>query len=360
MFQKRSFKSWLLGLGLLICNNTPFQAARITFGSSEALPDYPIAGGVSGCYAGFVGDWLVVAGGCNFPDIPVARGGKKVYYNKVYALNVKSRPYRWVALPDYPFPVAYGAAVETKEGLVCIGGMNDTASLAEVFRIELNPAGQFSYRQLPSLPVAMNNHAATAAGAAVFVAGGNQTGHGKGLYRLESGRSDWKQLADYPGDFRSQPVLLADNAYLYLVGGFGFDAEQKVCHLPSDMIPYSLTTGKWQTSRHLPSSAYSMVGGTGVVCNGTLVLAGGVNPEIFKTAVEGNAPSDYLEKPVDWYQFNEDVLLYGVKSKSWQILRHVKGVNRAGGVLLYHGGCFYMVGGELKPGIRTASVVRYK
>ena len=51
------------------------------------LPDYPIEAGVSAPFAGFVGDWLVVAGGCNFPDVPAAEGGQKVYYREVYALN---------------------------------------------------------------------------------------------------------------------------------------------------------------------------------------------------------------------------------------------------------------------------------
>ena len=47
---------------------------------SGHLPGYPLPKGVSAPFAGFIGDWLVVAGGCNFPDIPASEGGKKVYY----------------------------------------------------------------------------------------------------------------------------------------------------------------------------------------------------------------------------------------------------------------------------------------
>lgn len=39
--------------------------------------------GVSACYGGFIGDYMVVAGGCNFPE-----PGKKKYYSGIYAARV--------------------------------------------------------------------------------------------------------------------------------------------------------------------------------------------------------------------------------------------------------------------------------
>lgn len=41
------------------------------------LPDYPITKGVSAPFAGFIKNWLIVGGGCNFPTTPAAEGGKK-------------------------------------------------------------------------------------------------------------------------------------------------------------------------------------------------------------------------------------------------------------------------------------------
>ncbi len=35
-------------------------------------------------YAGVIEGNLLIAGGCNFPDIPVADGGKKAYYRDIY------------------------------------------------------------------------------------------------------------------------------------------------------------------------------------------------------------------------------------------------------------------------------------
>nr|MDE5638509.1 hypothetical protein [Odoribacter sp.] len=52
----------------------------------KELPELWVSGkegdrqGVSAPYAGMSGDRLVVAGGCNFPGVPAAEGGEKVYY----------------------------------------------------------------------------------------------------------------------------------------------------------------------------------------------------------------------------------------------------------------------------------------
>ena len=55
----------------------------------ESLENFPadekgIEKGVSACYAGTIGDCLLMAGGCNFPEKPVAEGGKKRYYRGIY------------------------------------------------------------------------------------------------------------------------------------------------------------------------------------------------------------------------------------------------------------------------------------
>ena len=54
--------------------------------SVKELPDLVVSErdgtgeGVSAPFAGMLGDILVVAGGCNFPDKPAAGGGIKKYY----------------------------------------------------------------------------------------------------------------------------------------------------------------------------------------------------------------------------------------------------------------------------------------
>ena len=75
-----------------------------------SFPDFPLAKGVSAPFAGFVGNRLIVAGGCNFPDVPAAEGGRKKFYNAVYAIDVNVENCRWRYLSSLPFPVAYGVS----------------------------------------------------------------------------------------------------------------------------------------------------------------------------------------------------------------------------------------------------------
>ena len=102
-----------------------------------------------------------------------------------------------------------------------------------------------------------------------------------------------------------------------------------------------------------------MVGGSGVVSGNDLILAGGVDYAVFKQAMEGKAPEDYMMKPVDWYRFNNDILVYDWTGKDWRILPDVQGMARAGGILLEHDRVLYMVCGELKPGVRSPQITLF-
>ena len=93
----------LLFIPLLFCALLCIAQNRVT-----VSPGTPMERAVSGHYAGWVNGELSTYGGCDFPDIPCADGGKKVYY-----------------------PKAYGASVQVPDGTVYIGGMNATSSLSE-------------------------------------------------------------------------------------------------------------------------------------------------------------------------------------------------------------------------------------
>lgn len=324
------------------------------------FPEYPQAKGVSAPFAGFIGDRLVVAGGCNFPDVPAADGGKKMFYDTVYSVDVLSQDIQWRFLSKLPFPVAYGATAATEAGLICIGGQNENGALNDVFLLKSDG----KIMNLPSLPVSLDNGGAAVCGTMIFVTGGNQSDGGKGLYALDlSLPTAWRRLPDYPGHLRIQPVVLASSNALFLVGGYAFDAAKKHCLLATDILKYDINVGVWSKTVELvpekDGSRRCMVGGSGVVMDSCLVFTGGVNYSVFKQALEGNAPEDYMKKAIEWYQFNDDILIYNWIDNNWKVIADVSGMARAGGVLLVHDNILYMVCGELKPGIRSSSITRY-
>lgn len=353
---KRLFAPVCLALSLADCSSSLSPLAC-------RLPDYPVPGGVSAPFAGFVGRWLVVGGGCNFPDIPAAEGGQKVYYPQMYALDMTDSAAAWCPVGELPLPVAYGASVETEKGLVCIGGQCADSSLTQVFRIEPTDNGRrFAVRSLPPLPETVDNAAAACTGGVIYVTGGNQGRGGCALYSLRPDvDSTWTRLADYPGGQRVQPVLLAAGKTLCLAGGFMYDKESNRCTLPASLLAYSVETDEWSAPIPFPAKAdgglYALSGGSGVSVGGKLYLTGGVDYRIFKQAMEGRGPADYLKKPVEWYSFNRDILVYDTARGTWQVCPAAEGMGKAGGILLHHEGRMWMVCGEVKPGIRTPQVV---
>ena len=322
-------KNWWLFMLLLLGACTTDKKKEVT-----QLPDYPIEAGVSAPFAGFVGDWLVVAGGCNFPDVPAAEGGQKVYYREVYALNTADPSSEWIRQSDLPFPVAYGAMAETEDGLLCMGGMNADSVTAAVFRIEkVSGKDSFTVRMLPSMPSLVDNGAATRCGNRIYVTGGNQPEKARNLFLL------------------------------YLFGGFE-SVRPDSCALANDVLRYDVRKNQWEYETELPDYEAGMprclVGAAGVVHGGSLLLTGGVNYQIFKDAMEGRAPEGYMKKDPEWYCFNRDLLSYQPDKKVWNITEGPEQMARAGGVLLEKDGAFYMVCGEIKPGIRSSKVFVFR
>lgn len=343
----------LVALACLMC----LPAARAQQISS--LPYYPDALGVSAPFAGLIGDRLVVGGGCNFPDVPVADGGKKAFYDNVYVLDL-AQPAEWQTETPLPTPLAYGATAQTADGLVCIGGQSVDGSKTDVYLMK-SSADTLSYEVLPSLPVAIDNGGAVSIGRTVYVTGGQQSDGGCGLFALDlDNPTAWQRLTDYPGRVRQQPVVLTANGKLYLLGGFVLDKEYNVCHMPTEVLAYDPATAAWTEEGQLPPDGEGktrcLVGGAGVAVDGRLIVTGGVNAAIFKAAVEGYGPEDYLRRPAAWYRFNADILIFDTQRKTWRAIPNVDGMNRAGGALVYHNGTLIMVCGELKPGIRSPQV----
>ena len=321
------------------------------------FPPHPQAEGVSAPFAGFIGDTLIVAGGCNFPDTPAAEGGKKVFHATAYALDIRHLADGWTALPALPAPVAYGASVATPQGLVCIGGQNAQGAQTDVYLLKTD--GQTT--RLPSLPVPIDNGGACLCGQTLLVTGGNQPDAGKGLYALDlSSPTAWKRLADYPGPQRVQPIVASTPTSLLLAGGYAFDAARKVCTPSTDIWQYDIASDAWSRLDTLVSeqdgTPRCLAGGSGLVQGNRLILTGGVNHDIFRQAMEGKGPADYMKKPAEWYRFNDDLLVYDLDKRTWQVTYDVRGLARAGGILLEHEGLLYMICGEIKPGIRTPQI----
>ena len=300
---------------------------------------------VSGHFAGIVDGKLKTWGGCNFPDIPCADGGQKVFY-----------------------PKAYGASVTVPEGTVYIGGLGESGSDDTV---KPDP--------LPNLPKPLDNFAACYGAGRLFVAGGQTNGTAnRDIYALDwPDGKEWVKLCELPDEGRLQPCMAVQNApegkALFIFGGYKAPSlnpspeEEGRVFLKG--LKLNLKTLEWQETAPaivLPSSSgegqgegAALVGSCATTCGYSHILFfGGVDYDIFLSAIQGKQDSMYLRHEPAWYKFRSDVLVYHTITDSWAILPGDSALARAGAALTpWEGGWFYS-GGETMPGIRSNKISR--
>ena len=338
----------------------------IKLSAREELPPLPVRQGVSAPFAGTIQHWLIVGGGCNFPDRPAAEGGAKQYYQEIYGLDLTEPQDGWKMMGKLPEPIAYGATLNDGSHLYFVGGENRNGKLKKAYQITVVPDScKLHVFPLPDLPEHMVHLSGTAIGKQLYVTGGDQETRGNHLYTidLEKESAQWEKRTSYPGPSRLQSTVLGNGQdCLFLIGGYQPAQSGEESQLSYDILCYHLTQDKWEVLTALPSDSCQtprcLAGGSGVYHNHQLILTGGVNSRIFKNALDGKAPKDYLKKPVDWYRFNDDVLVYHLDKQTWEIIPQVKGMAKAGGVLVSYRNCLYMICGETKPGIRCNDIIR--
>lgn len=372
-----------LSLFLFLSAALPLSAqhVRSVAGFPAAEPGYSL--GVSACYAGQIGDYLVVAGGCNFPEA----GKPKKYYAGVYAARIDRATLQWRLVGFLPEAAAYGATVASGDSLLFIGGNNTEHALAAVYSVRLNSAGtDVSINRLADLPATADNMAVALAGNDVFVVGGNQNGKpSNAVLRYKLGANSVNQASNtivrglnsvnqvtnstsavdlrIPGAPRVQPVAAAYNDKLYVWGGFYADGEQSKVH--TDGYVYDVNAKEWgalSAPRSADGEEMTLSGGIAWADGNSLYATGGVNRTIFLDAISGRyecvKKDDYLKQPIDWYKFSGNLYVFDAVAGQWLTTTFAnQALARAGAQVVPTTLGVYYIGGELKPALRTPQIV---
>lgn len=358
-----------LSLFLFLSAALPLSAqhVRSVAGFPAAEPGYSL--GVSACYAGQIGDYLVVAGGCNFPEA----GKPKKYYAGVYAARIDRSTLQWRLVGFLPEAAAYGATVASGDSLLFIGGNNTNHALAAVYSVRLNSAGtDVSINRLADLPATADNMAVALVGNDVFVVGGNQNGKpSNAVMRYQLGSNSVAQGSNtvssaelrIPGAPRVQPVAAAYNNRLYVWGGFYADGEQSKVH--TDGYVYDVNAKEWgalSAPRSADGEEMTLSGGIAWADGDRLYATGGVNRTIFLDAISGRyecvEKNDYLKQPIDWYKFSGNLYVFDAVAGQWLTTTFAnKALARAGAQVVPTTLGVYYIGGELKPALRTPQIV---
>jgi N-acetylneuraminic acid mutarotase len=190
-------------------------------------------------FAGSQGLFLIIAGGANYAAGQPWNEAPKAYWDKIFVLEKTLREdgnhqYNWRPSGlELPQALAYGASVNTDEGLLCIGGRSVGQCYADCFLLRWNAAeAKVESVPFPKLPTPLAHMAAARIGNIVYVVGGKESPTGRATktflaldltQRTSPESFAWTRLPAWDGPARIHPLASSGTdgeiESLFLCGG---------------------------------------------------------------------------------------------------------------------------------------------
>jgi cyclically-permuted mutarotase family protein len=244
--------------------------------------------GLAGAFTGVHNDALIIAGGANFPNGMVWEGGAKAYHNVVYVLEKKAaQDYQWVEQQfSLPQKAAYGLSIAMEEGIVCIGGMNDSGLLSSAFLIRWDAAKrEIVVEDLPNLPMPLANMSGGKIGSKILVAASKEETGSKYFGSLDLSNLDagWQELPVWSGAPRTHAVGVVQNNgevdCFYLFKG-RFKDKAPTSEMLADSYVYNPVLNEWKALK--TETAFPLAAGTGIAVGANhILLFGGDDGKTF-------------------------------------------------------------------------------
>ena len=348
--------------------------------------------GLASPFAGISNNAVIVAGGSNFPDRPLAEGGAKCFRADIFVLIEKNGIPEWLSGFRLEKPVAGGASVSLDAGLLCIGGSGYDGIYDDVVLLTWNKKSrEVEIQHYPSLPFPMTNMGAALVENVVYVAGG-LTGDGASNKFLQLDLSKqknlgfgWEILPDLPGEGRQLPVMVAqdtpDGPSIFLFSGLAIPDKPAFPVIHTNGLRYDLKNQTWQILPDIRTESdgkmHLLYAGCGVKSGkNEIICMGGANYDILfdalkreneaqtaKQSGDQDAFQEYLEwkqfyltQPVEWYGLNTDIVTYNTSTGSWKIIGNLAFPAFVCAAIVEWKNGWLLINGEIKPGIRTPKV----
>lgn len=282
--------------------------AEVAWSQLMPLPD-PI--GVAAPFAGVSSETLVVAGGANFPEAAPWDGGVKQWHSSIFALEQTDGSWRRVG--ELPEANAYGTSVTTKDGILCLGGSNESHHFSSCFILQYVD-GSCRFKELPSLPKPLAYTAGAALGEKVYLFGGSEepgsTSASNELFRLDLqdlGKG-WEPCDPLPGPGRILPVVGVRDGSLFVFSGASLHPDDKgnpARTYLTDAWRYRPDEG-WQEMASLPRAAVAAPSPATALGHSHLLILGG----------DDGSLADFMPKSAH-PGFTHEHLLYDRLTDTW-------------------------------------------
>ena len=373
------FRPWLLSLLFVACNfNAIAQSQSAQFINWKKVGEFPAKNGIAsiglaGQSAGVNGDYMIVAGGTNFPEKFPWEGGKKVYYDDVFLFRKQTNGLlHFSGAHKLPMNLGYAATVSTEKGLVLAGGENETGILSKVMILHV-VKGNEEISFLPDLPLPMTNAMAVAYKSCIYLIGGETASHISDkvfVLDLYDTKKGWKTLPSIPRPITHAVGVFIDQEQAKGIYIFGGRCKQPkgISDLYSSNYFFDIEQEKWVEKKPLP---YALSAGTGLGTSaGEVFLFGGDKGETFhqvemiiaEKARETNpALIETLDKKRIALQsthpgFSNDILCYDSKLDSWTIAGRLTFPAPVTTHAFLWDNRIFIPGGEIRAGVRTPDI----
>jgi SSS family solute:Na+ symporter len=225
-----------LELSSLLAGSTDIDDKQWITWDSSRMAGLPVKKGLGGAFVGLHNGALIVAGGSYYNN-PIWEDGQEIFCDSVFVFCIdKQGTYQWFHSGSLPVAMAYGAAVSTPDGVICLGGQNGKQKFDRVLLLQWDAAIQklTISNQIPPLPVPVSHLAASYQGGSLYAAGGIKLKDGVELelhnfWQLEWKKDEdpswyqWKALPPWVGPARYGSELVTqtngDHECLYLFSG---------------------------------------------------------------------------------------------------------------------------------------------
>ncbi|MEM7698924.1 MAG: sodium/solute symporter [Verrucomicrobiota bacterium] len=349
----------------------PSVSDPISWTSISRIPDQH---GFAGPFAGSLGEYLIVAGGANFPDAPPWDGGAKVWHDRIFVLSPNQD--EWLLAEErLPEARAYGVSVSLpeRESVVMIGGSDrdnqPTRSVIEV-RVE---QGKLRIDELPPLPIPLAEMSGVTLNQSIYLFSGRTTrGTAKVALRLDLNANPpkWETLA-WPEGARGRmhSVAGARDGMIYLFGGRDRMSEQ-AARFPEDRFEpeqldflrdayrFDPVSEEWQKLADLPEGLSAAPATAIPAGNSHLLVLGGVAVGFLEKqlAARPEMKGQGHEHP----GFPRSVWAYHTITDTWTTASEIPAEFDAPvtvPVIPVGDSTFAIPSGEIKPGVRTTQVM---
>lgn len=346
---------------------------------ASMLPDASVMEkqpGVAGPVTGISNDVLIVGGGANFPNGMPWNGAKKVYQDEIYLFRKKNgKMLATISSQKLPQRIAYSASVSISDGLIYLGGENESGVSDHVVMLKHDgKSDMIHFTQLQPLPFPLTNLGATVIKNVIYVAGGeNSIGVSNKFLSLDLSipTAKWEKLPDIP-EHVSHAVLASQSEEgrqaVYLIGGRA-KGKNGISEIYDSTYEFDLNLRQWRRKKSLP---YAVSAATGIAISGNYIMVcSGDRGEVFSKVELINAAiekeSDLKKKQVlidrkislltTHPGFSKDVLLYDTATDGWETIGQLPVDAPVTTTLVAWDKDLILPSGEIKSGIRSPKIL---